>query len=141
PSTGGWSITASGNVPPPDGESIRTVLCTTVPERGGVRLQSTIGVAAALADVAGINSTAPTIRALASALVLFTSFLLAIRAQQLAEGRVVEPRLRVEAAQPEFEWIGAGLLVDELHLLDEPVQPEPHRRVGDAVLAGQLLQR
>src|SRR5436309_8020404 len=107
---------------------------------GGVRSQSTIGVAA-LADVTGTMTTAATIRALVNALALFISFLLAICPQQLAEGGLVEPGLRVEAAQPEFEWIGTGLLVDELHLVDEPVQPEPHGGVGDAVLAGQLLQR
>ena len=78
---------------------MRTVLCTTVPDSGGVRSHSTIGVAAA-ADVAGTTTTAETIAALATALMIFTSFLLAIRAQQLAKGRVVEPRLRVEAAQP-----------------------------------------
>ncbi len=41
----------------------------------------------------------------------------------------------------DLEIVPLGLLVDDLDLLDQPIEAQPHRGIGNPVIGGHLLQR
>src|SRR5438093_1534881 len=49
--------------------------------------------------------------------------------------------VRVRGTEPQIERTGFRRCVDQLDLLDQPIQPQAHRGVRDPVLGGEVLQR
>jgi hypothetical protein len=56
--------------------------------------------------------------------------------QQDLECREVELPLRVQSPRVPLEAVGDPRIVNDLNLLDQPVQTQPDRRVTDAVVGG-----
>jgi len=63
-----------------------------------------------------------------------------VRREQVLERLVVDPPVRVERPEQELEGSRRRVLVDQADLVDEPIQSESDRRIGDPVLRGELLE-
>src|SRR2546426_6383403 len=70
-----------------------------------------------------------------------TLLLLAMSFQERVERLGVEQPVRVRGTEPQLERTGFRRCVDQLDLLDQPIQPQAHRGVRDPVLGGEVLQR
>src|SRR6266852_9571011 len=109
----------------------------TTPPGTALRDQSIVSSCAATARVA----TRSAIPALASTCLMSILLLLAMRFKERVERLGVEQPVRVRGAEPQLERTGFGRCVDQLDLLDQPIQPQAHRGVRDPVLGGEVLQR
>src|SRR2546428_1499234 len=109
----------------------------TTPAVTTVRDQSIVRSCAATALVA----TRSTIPALASTRLMSILLLLAMSFQERVERLGVEQPVRVRGTEPQLERTGFRRCVDQLDLLDQPIQPQAHRGVRDPVLGGEVLQR
>ena len=61
--------------------------------------------------------------------------------EELVKGGRLETALGVEPAQQPLVVVGGVLLVENLDLLDEPVETQTDGRVGDAVGSSEFLKR
>src|SRR5207249_2082918 len=82
-----------------------------------------------------------TIPALASTCLMSILLLLAMSFQERVERLGVEQPVRVSGTEPQLERTGFRRCVDQLDLLDQPIQPQAHRGVRDPVLGGEVLKR
>src|SRR2546422_3125444 len=122
---------SSAGVPP--GPS----LGRTTPAVTTVRDQSIVRSCAATARVA----TRSAIPALASTCLMSILLLLSMSFQERVECLGVEQAVRVRGTEPQLERTRVWRGVDQLDLLDQPVQPQANRGVGDPVLGCEVLQR
>src|SRR4030095_13927333 len=61
--------------------------------------------------------------------------------EELAKGGRVETALGVEPAEQPLVVVGRVVLVEDLDLLDEPVETQTDGRVGDAVGSSEFFER
>ena len=61
--------------------------------------------------------------------------------QKLAKGGGIEAALGVEPAEQSLVVIGGVLLVEDLDLLDEPIETQTDSRIGDVVGRSEFLER
>jgi hypothetical protein len=61
--------------------------------------------------------------------------------EELVKGGRIETALGVEPAEQPLVVVGGVVLVEDLDLLDEPVEAQTDGRVGDAVGISEFLER
>src|SRR2546427_12619730 len=113
------SSSAGGPPAPPPGR--------TTPAVTTVRDQSIVRSCAAT----GLVATRSAIPALASTCLMSILLLLAMRFQERVERLGVEQPVRIRGTEPQLERTGFGRCVDQLDLLDQPIQPQAHRGVRE----------
>src|SRR2546425_1254909 len=86
-------------------------------------------------------ATKSAIPALASTCLMSILLLRAMRFKKRVERLGVEQAVRVRGTEPQLERTRVRRGVDQLDLLDQPVQPQANRGVGDPVLGCEVLQR
>src|SRR6266542_2283165 len=69
------------------------------------------------------------------------SHLLPVHPEQLREDFVLEPAIRIEGPELDLHRARVAMLVEQLDLLDQPIEAEPYGRIRDPVLARKILQR
>src|SRR2546426_7175464 len=67
--------------------------------------------------------------------------LLSMSFQERVECLGVEQAVRVRGTEPQLERTRVWRGVSQLDLLDQPIQPQANRGVGDPVLGCEVLQR
>src|SRR4029077_12755069 len=107
------------------------------PSCTAVRDQSIVSSCAATPCVA----TRSAIPALASTCLMSTLLLRSMGFKERVERLGVEQPVRVGGTEPQLERTGVRRGIQQLDLLDQPIQPQANRGVGDPVLGGEVLQR
>src|SRR5437870_4846942 len=144
--TAGRSIETSGNDPPTSLARTSTVPPLTTPESGWVVVQSTEVTVPRSADAR--EHPAPPMRTAITSNHIATSsrrrtiacHLLLQGPKQLPEDLVIQPPLGVEGPELGFRRARVTVLVEQLHLLDEPIETKADGRVRDAVSPRQILE-